>query len=429
MPSSLKSIPEKPSKRYSVIFFSKVVISSTFSITYIYLAPATVSESARTNAEYKIGTIDYFEADAVYKTGYTAKLLKTTLKENGDYIITFKHTGEKNSSATGYQMNPVNLRLYETLPDTISGDSPDTFTSITILPEVGGAVTVEGDYETVDEVEVGTKITATAIPDDGYTFAYWRNAAGKWLSSEVTETFTVNTNTGVIAVFEEIPKDSDTEVPVYFYNGNGNLIESKKVEKGSEFVSVKIANPSLTGFVFDKWSIDDNTIINALTRAVALYNDSEEVYTVKVGETVVASDKKYEDIVTVTSSDNNFSYWKLGNNIVSYDKTFSFRIYGNVALTEVCEGAKKAQPAVALDVIGEDYFLGYTIPAGYTKIEAGILFSKSGIPTVKNFYSKATEKTGSGQFTAKSSGNGETVARGYLIFKNPDGNIRVMYTD
>ncbi len=395
----------------------------------VYLAPATVSENERTNAEYKIGTIDYFETDAAYKTGYTAKLLKTTLEEDGDYVITFKHTGEKNPSAAGYQMNPVNLRLTETTPDAISGDTPDSLASVTILAEIGGAVSVEGDYEVVDEVKVGTKITATATADNGYTFAYWRNAAGKWLSSEETETFTVNTNTGVVAVFEKIPEESDAEASVYFYNGNGNLIETKKVTKGSTFGSVKIENPSLTGFVFDKWSVDNNAIINALTRAVALYNDSEEVYTVKVGDNVVASDKKYEEVVTVTSSDNNFSYWMIGDDIVSYDKSFSFRVYGDVTLTEVCEGAKKAQPTVALDVIGDDYFLGYTTPAGYEKIEAGILFSKSGTPTVGNFYSKATEKTGSGQFTAKSSGDGETVARGYLIFKNPDGNIRVMYTD
>ena len=396
----------------------------------VYLAPASVSESARTNAEYKIGTIDYYEADTFdYKKVYTAKLLKTTLKESGDYVITFKHTGGKSPAATGYQMNPVNLKLCETTPDAASGSAvSDTFANVSVLAENGGTVSAEG-YNTVDEVKIGTAIKATATPNEGYTFAYWRNAAGKHLSSSATETFVINTNTAVIAVFDKIANPNDTEAPVYFYNENGSLLDSKKVAKGTSFADAKIENPTLTGYAFDKWSVADDTIINTLTRAVALYKESDATYTVKVGDSVVASDKKYEEFVTVTSNNNNFSYWMIGENIVSYDKSFTFRVYGNVVLTEVCEGAKKAQPTVALDVIGDNYFIGYTVPAGYTKIEAGIIFGDGFTPTVASFHSKASEKTGSGQFTAKSSGDGETIARGYLIFKTTDGSIRVIYAD
>lgn len=395
----------------------------------IYLAPATVAESSRTNAEYKIGTIDYYEADAAYKTGYSAKLLKTTLKEDGDYVITFKHTGKKDPKAAGYQMNPSKLRLYETEPDAPSGTAANELASLSVLAENGGTISVDGSYSVIDKVAIGTKITATATANDGYVFAYWRNAAGAWLSSDATQTFTVNTNTAVIAVFDKLSSDNNTEIPVYFYNENGSLIESKKVEKEKTFGEVKISTPTLTGFTFDKWSIADDALITKLTRAVALYNESDARYSVNIGSATVASDKKYGETVTVTSGNNNFSYWMLGDDIITYDKSFTFRVYGDITLTEVCEGAKNAEPAVALDAIGESYFLGYTVPAGYQKIEAGILFSKDGKPTIGSFYSKASEKTGSGQFTAKSSGDGETIARGYLIFKAPDGKIRVVYTD
>ncbi len=395
----------------------------------VYLAPASVSESARTNAEYKIGTIDYYEADAAYKTGYSAKLLKTTLKEDGDYVITFKHTGKKNPSAAGYQMNPSKLRLCETEPDAPSGTAANELASLSVLAENGGTVSVGGSYSVIDKVAIGTNITATATANDGYVFAYWRNAAGTWLSSNATETFTVNTNTAVIAVFDKLSSDNNTEIPVYFYNENGSLIESKKVEKEKTFGEVKISNPTLTGFTFDKWSIADDALITKLTRAVALYNESDARYSVNVGSATVASHKKYGETATVTSGSNNFSYWMVGDDIISYDKSFTFRVYGDITLTEVCEGAKNAEPAVALDAIGESYFLGYTVPAGYQKIEAGILFSKDGKPTIGSFHSKASEKTGSGQFTAKSSGDGETIARGYLIFKNTDGSIRVIYAD
>ena len=395
----------------------------------VYLAPASVSESARTNAEYKIGTIDYYETDAAYKTGYSAKLLKTTLKEDGDYVITFKHTGKKNPSAAGYQMNPAKLRLFETKADTPSGTVANELASVSVLSEVGGSVEVDGSYNVIDNVAIGTKIKTTATANDGYTFAYWRNAAGKHLSSNVTETFVINTNTAIIAVFDKIANPDDTEAPVYFYNENGSLLDSKKVAKGTSFADAKIENPTLTGYVFDKWSISDTAVINTLTRAVALYTDSDETYTISVGANAVVSNKKYGELVTVTSSDNNFSYWTIDGNIISYDKSFTFRVYGNVTLTEVCEGAKKAQPTVALDVIDDNYFIGYTVPAGYTKIEAGILFGNGFTPTVGSFYAKAAEKTGSGQFTAKAADSSATVARGYIIFKSIDGSIRVIYAD
>ncbi len=55
-------------------------------------------------------------------------------------------------------------------------------------------------------------------------------------------------------------------------------------------------------------------------------------------------------------------------------------------------------------------------------------FANSGKPTIGSFYAKATEKTGSGQFTAKPNGN-ETVARGYIIFRDANGSVRVIYAD
>ncbi|MBQ7119561.1 MAG: hypothetical protein IJO09_05045 [Oscillospiraceae bacterium] len=290
--------------------------------------------------------------------------------------------------------------------------------------DVGGTVT---DVNEVKDVAIGSSVTVSATANDGYEFAYWRNASGKHLSSNAKETFVVNTNTAVIAVFDKIPEENDAEVPVYFYNGNGNLISNKQVTKGTTFADAKIANPSLTGFVFDKWSVADDAIINALTRAVALFNDSEEVYTVKVGGNVVVSGK-YGYEVTVTGSEN-FKAWKLGENIVSYDKKYSFYIWGNVALTEVTEGDVTVAPTVAIDNSDDNYFISYNVPEGYTLIEAGIVFAKSGKPEIGSCNSKAIAKKGTGQFTAKKGEDAETVARGYVMFRDSDENVAVIYAD
>ena len=317
-----------------------------------------------------------------------------------------------------------------TVPSLDGSEAVSKNVSFSIGSEVGGSVSVSGDYEVVDSVPVGTKVTATATADEGYTFAYWRNADGsKVISTNATETFAINTNTSVIAVYTKDVTEEDTTVPVFFYNGNGELLESKTIERGVTFESVKIANPSLTGYAFSGWSIADGAILNGLTRAVALFEDSSETYNVKVGETPVFTGKKYGEEVTVESDADNFAAWKLGDKVISYDKSFTFTVYGDIILTEVTGEAMEKAPVAVLDTVGGELFLTYSVPEGYTKLEAGILFAKSGKPEVGSFHSKAAEKTGSGQFTAKPYGDGDGIARGYIIYRDSYGDTRVVYSD
>lgn len=304
----------------------------------------------------------------------------------------------------------------------------DTMVNVGIEAMTGGAVETNL-AEVISEVEIGTEVSAKAIAADGYEFAYWADSTGKVLSTKAEETFKINVNTSVKAYFEKIPVADAITAPVYFYNGNRDLIEKKEVDKGTEFSKVKIAAPTLTGFEFTGWSIDDATIINNITRAVALFKDTDKTYTVKVGDKEVASGKKYGESVTVSSDAENFVCWKLGEKVMSYEKTFKFDVYGDITLTEVTGEPVSAVPTVVLDIVGGEYFLTYNVPAGYKKIEAGILFSESGKPDIGSFYSKATEKTGSGQFTAMPNGTKDTIARGYMIFRDADNSIRVIYAD
>ncbi|MBQ7120320.1 MAG: Ig-like domain-containing protein, partial [Oscillospiraceae bacterium] len=106
----------------------------------------------------------------------------------------------------------------------------DTKVNFMASAEEGGTVT---DNKLVKEVAIGSNVTVEATANDGYEFAYWRNASGKHLSSNAKETFKVNTNTAVIAVFDKVKvEEGDTTAPVYFYNENGSLIEKKDVALG-----------------------------------------------------------------------------------------------------------------------------------------------------------------------------------------------------
>lgn len=330
----------------------------------------------------------------------------------------------KSADALGEIRKSVKVNAPEPAePGEVVEDTLVNFTFVASDAAVG-SVSAKG-HPVVGEVSIGTSVEATATANDGYEFAYWRNGAGTVLSTEATETFRFNTNTAVYAEFIKLPAENATEVPVYFYNGNGALLGNKSVAKGTTFGETKIANPSLTGYAFAGWSIGDDAIINALTRAVAIFGDSENKFTVTADGTVVTNSAAYGSEITVTSNKADFKAWKLGDKIVSYDKAYTFYAWGDVTLTSVTEGEEA--PVVALTTVEGKSMLIYGAPSACEIIEAGILFGSN--PTIGSYDSKAFAKTGTGQFIAEPNGEEENkTARGYMIFKK-DGVIRVIYAD
>ncbi len=317
---------------------------------------------------------------------------------------------------------------------TVSGEAMEEAiskktASVSILALTGGTVSTSLG-NAVDNVEIGSEVEATATANDGYKFAYWKNSNGNVLSVNAKETFVINSNTSITAYFEKTVSASDTIVPVYFYNGNGEVLATENIEKGKTFADVtKPMEPTLTGYVFKNWSIANDAEITDVTRAVALYGESTATYAVTVidgNKTSTQSGKAYGEEITVTASGNDFSYWMLGDDIVGYNKTLKIKVYGNMTLTAAYAGAKTAAPTVALDEVNGSYFLTYSVPAGFTKLEAGILFSKTGTPRVGASYSKAVERTGSGQFTAKPMGGDDNIARGYVMYTDGD-EVFVIY--
>ena len=385
-----------------------------------------------TNNYIKIETSDNLGFTADFEGKNVKNGVFTNASGNATGTVTAVSGGDATVTVTakvdGVELTPVTATI--AIPEDeikIGEEVTDTKVNVGIVALGGGSVTTSLS-EAVSEVEIGTKVTAEATAIEGYEFAYWANSNGKVLSANAKETFTINVNTSIKAYFEKAVSETDTTAPVYFYNGNGEKLSTESVEKGKTFGEIAKPAATLTGFAFDKWSIADSAIINDITRAVALFKDAEDTYTVKVDGADYATGKKYGDTVTVSATESDFTCWKLGDKVISYAKDFTLDVYGNISLAKVCDGAVDAIPTVVLDKVGGEYFLTYEVPAGYTKLEAGILFAESGTPTIGSFNSKATEKTGSGQFTAKAA-VGEAIARGYIIFRDASGGIRVIYAE
>lgn len=316
----------------------------------------------------------------------------------------------------------------------------DTTVSVVVQSENTEEGTVSWNGETVDEVNMGDTVSATATANEGYVFRYWKNAIGQVLSEKAEESFIINTNSAITAVFDKVD-DTAATVSVELFNANGMPFDNKTVDKDTTFADAikDVETPTYTGFgSFKHWSmyadeskIDDNMLIKQNTRAVAIFNEPTEKYTVKVNGTAEYSDVLYGTEVTVSSTASDFSYWKLGEEIVSYDKDFKFTVWGDVNLTEVKEGSVTAAPVATLTTVGSNPLLIYSVPEDYTIVEAGILFGSTNEITISSVDGgRAAAARGTGQFTAQpKAGTAPVYSRGYLIFKNASGEIRILYAN
>ena len=316
--------------------------------------------------------------------------------------------------------------------------------SVAIHSYVDGVAGAEG-IEATPSITIGDvasvtrrkAITLTATGIEGKEFKYWQSASGIILSEEDSYTFNANSNTAILGVYEsEGDAAEGADVTVRFFNGFGSFIQKVVKEKGTlfaEFASA-VTDKDYRGYAFANWmnaddSITDETAINKNDVVVAQYTDTPaKIYNV-TGITNPGN-YAYDEVVTAQSTDANFSYWTRNGEIVSYNPTYTFSVWGDTDVVAVCEGTKAAVPAVILDNDGDAYMTEYSLPAGYTFVEAGIVFSNSGTPSINSCTSKASSMKlagNHGQFTAKPASN-ETEARGYVVYVAPNGDLVATYS-
>lgn len=147
---------------------------------------------------------------------------------------------------------------------------------------------------------------------------------------------------------------------------------------------------------------------------------------------VTSSRVGFDEIATVTSTAENFSYWAIGEKIVSYEKEYSFSVYSDTVIKEVCGEIVEKKPVVTLqrDNIADAgmaniYEVKYEIPAGFELVETGMIF---GGTTLETATSKVVARriTSNNEYSVRSAANG--VHRAYLIYKK-DGKLNVIYDD
>lgn len=142
----------------------------------------------------------------------------------------------------------------------------------------------------------------------------------------------------------------------------------------------------------------------------------------------------FDEKATVTSTAANFSHWVIGEQIVSYSKTYTFTMFADTIIREVTSDvAVVAAPVVNLyrdDIktaaMNNIYSVGYELPAGYTLVETGMLFGANpvigGAGVVKR---TARSITANNEFAVKYTSAEKAAA--YLVYKDVNGDANVIY--
>jgi len=196
----------------------------------------------------------------------------------------------------------------------------------------GGRVSGGGQYK------VGDKVTVLARGDEE-DFKGWYDASGVLVTTDTEHTFTVLTNTKLIAIYGE-----GCEL-VLSTSGNGTVVGGGQFATNSS-VTVTATPSASTTFVgwYDNGVLvsSDASYTFTITTNTQLVATFQNVYyrvtlsSVTGGTVTGAGQYPTGQSVTVTalaSSGYSFAGWYRGENLVSSEASYTFTVSGNVALT------------------------------------------------------------------------------------------------
>lgn len=277
------------------------------------------------------------------------------------------------------------------------------------------------------ELATGTTLTATAEDNvPGYKFRYWvlgSAATGRYYSSDNIVTVNPYANIALTAIYTEVEEETEY---LDFFNWNGDYVDSKAI--ADEKVTA-LPTATLTGYAFAHWLLEDNE--TELT--------SENYAAIAIPDGVSKAMAQYTALNGYDSSNKpkgtSSTGWTRDGKLVTYSETYEFFTWLN-EVGEIKAYDKMVEDQIPLVVLEEKngvYMIEYD-KGGYTIVEAGILFGSDADVDVKSAYSKATVKRilPHGQFTAAPIANAtaslQSNARGYVMYRDKEDNIKVVYS-
>lgn len=350
-------------------------------------------------------------------------------------------------------------------------------------------VTTAGEHVTctgAGTYAFGGMVNLSAQPEAGYEFKGWKDENGSIVSKDAAYTMLAENNITLTAVCTPVPKENT--VTITFKTGDrfSDQICGEPVQAAVGDQITVPAHKDYYGYTFEGWDSNGDgvaditgvqaeagakyTVTERVTTLLAVYKIEKETYTVNVtngnvkGEDTKAANGTYEEgsVVTVTADaaeeGKEFKEWQSDGMVVSTNATYSFIVKKNMNLTAVYadKGSAEVRPVVS--------FTNYSrkVLAEENKDQVKMVISWSGVTgcqivsigalrtydatlatednlvldnrstAIKN--GKYTKISNSGTFTGSlkigTTSKAKTLyARGYITYKDAQGNIHAVYTD
>lgn len=341
--------------------------------------------------------------------------------------------------------------------------------NIALVVNPGGNFTVNGSTKTSQYTQnwaKGSTITLVADNTDG-TFAYWADSNGLVVSKDPEYTFTFGETVTLSSVYN---KKIENKTTVIFLSASGQVISRDEYDTTTASITIPDA-PSKKGYSFTNWSMSQDAIKAALAEnrvitVTPLYIQNSETYTVTVSggsitrSTTEAEEGKYKvgTNLTLTAdaapSGQKFSHWKgADENVLSYSNDYFMMVTADTSVSAVfvAEVTKvEAKPTIVItsqdafkvnEVIKASFTATRDIPDSFTLVAQGIIATTDDNTAgntdsfvidgniLKKFTGRSTDNKGILTVNIKTAASVTWYARGYVIYKDADGNQYTVYSD
>ena len=294
--------------------------------------------------------------------------------------------------------------------------------------DVADNSSVEGATDRVETTR-GAESEITAKTVEGYEFLYWAKGLGADRRVVSTDpTYTVKATSGGTWLYAYYKETTSNDVSVMFYNADGSVISQALVGEGED-ITFPADDPTFNSYSFKGWALGsaDNIVASAKASGdkmlfVAQYeepNESAKTYKVTVNGDV--GYHAYGEAVTAIAAERDgtdlFVYWKKGDEIVSFDKEYTFNVFENCELTAEYAAYKPVTDALRKIIIkgeGENIiaeFIGLD-----SAVETGILFHETATDISLGNASHKIAMTTDGNHLAALNDVGNCI--GYAILSN-----------
>lgn len=350
-------------------------------------------------------------------------------------------------------------------------------------------VTTAGEHVTCTgdgNYTFGDTVKLSAEPEAGYEFKGWKDENGSIVSKDAAYTMLAENNITLTAVCTPVPKENTVTITFKTGDGFSDQICGEPVQAAvGEQITVP-AHKNYYGYTFEGWDSNGDgvaditgteaeadakyTVAEGVTTLLAVYKIEKVSYTVNVtngtikGEDATAASGTYEEgtVVTVTADaaeeGKEFKEWQSDGMVVSTNATYSFIVKKDMNLTAVYadKGSAEVKPVVSFTDYSRKFLteenkdqvkmvISWSGVTGCQIVSIGTLRTYDATQgtednlvldnsnaAIKN--GKCTKILNSGTFTGSlkigaANKDKPLYARGYITYKDAQGNIHAVYTD